>query len=58
MLRSALRVAIWVAVCLLAAVPASSADLRVVAYVTGWETTPPAIDPAKLTGLDPSIYPK
>ena len=48
MLRSALLlVAVW----LLAAAPAPAADLRVVAYVVGWET-PPAIDPNKLTHIN------
>ena len=47
-----IRLALLAAVCLLAAVPASSADLRVVAYVVGWEATPPAIDPARLTHIN------
>jgi chitinase len=41
----------WVAVSLLAAVPASSADLRVVAYVIGWQN-PPQIDPTRLTHIN------
>ena len=46
-----IRLALLAAVCLLAAVPASSADLRVVAYVVGWEA-PPAIDPTQLTHIN------
>src|SRR4029453_8017929 len=46
-----IRVAIWVAASLLAAVPASAADLRVVAYAIGWEK-PPEIDPAQLTHIN------
>ena len=46
-----LRVAIWIAVSLLAAVPASAADLRVVAYAIGWQV-PPKIDPTKLTHIN------
>ena len=50
MIRSApvfLLAAVW----MLAAVPASAADFRVVAYVVGWET-PPQIDPTKLTHIN------
>ena len=36
---------------MLAAVPASAAELRVVAYVIGWQT-PPQIDPTKLTHIN------
>jgi chitinase len=50
-LSSIRRAALFAAICLLAAVPASSADLRIVAYVIGWET-PPAIDPTKLTHVN------
>jgi chitinase len=38
-------------ICLLAAVPAAAAELRVVAYVVGWQTPPP-IDPLKLTHIN------
>jgi chitinase len=47
-----LRSALLVAASLLAAVPAAAADLRVVAYATGWGTTPPAIDPTQLTHIN------
>ena len=47
-----IRSALLAAVCLLAAVPAASAPMRVVAYVVGWDQTPPAIDPAKLTHIN------
>jgi chitinase len=63
-----LRSTLLVAVCLLATLPASSADLRVVAYVIGWETAangcanaagagcagaaPPEIDPTRLTHVN------
>jgi chitinase len=46
MMRSALC-ALW----LLATLPASSAEPRVVAYVVGWQT-PPRIEPAKLTHIN------
>src|ERR1044072_4367395 len=36
---------------LLAALPAAAAELRVVAYVIGWQT-PPGIDPTKLTHIN------
>jgi len=44
--------ALFAALCLLAAVPASASDPRVVAYVTGWETRPPDIDATKLTHIN------
>jgi chitinase len=47
-----LRSATLLAVSLLAAVPASAGDLRVVAYVIGWEAAPPPIDPTKLTHIN------
>ena len=63
-----IRSALLAAVCLLAAVPASSADPRVVAYVVGWQAAaqgcanaagagfagaaPPAINPTKLTHIN------
>lgn len=46
-----IRSALFAAVCLLAAVPALPANLRVVAYVIGWET-PPDIDATKLTHIN------
>ena len=46
-----LRSALFAAVCLLAAVPALPANLRVVAYVAGWETLP-VIDATKLTHIN------
>ncbi len=52
MIRSA-PFTIWAlaAASLLAAFPAATADLRIVAYVVGWES-PPAIDPTKLTHIN------
>lgn len=47
-----LRSALLVAVCLLAAAPASSGNSRVVAYVVGWDQSPPAIDPTRLTHIN------
>jgi chitinase len=47
-----LRSATLLAVSLLAAVPACAGDLRVVAYVIGWEAAPPPIDPTKLTHIN------
>lgn len=46
-----IRVAIWVAASLLAAVPAAAADLRVVAYAIGWQNRP-EIDPTQLTHIN------
>jgi chitinase len=48
-----LRSALLVAASALAVVPAAAADLRVVAYVVGWQTAaPPEIDPTKLTHVN------
>jgi chitinase len=47
-----IRSALFAALCLLAAVPASAANLRVVAYVIGWETQPPDIDATRLTHIN------
>ena len=46
-----IRSALCAALCLFAALPASSAELRVVAYVVGWQT-PPRIEPEKLTHIN------
>jgi chitinase len=46
-----LRSLLLTAMSLLAAVPTSAADIRVVAYVVGWQT-PPAIDSTKLTHIN------
>jgi chitinase len=46
-----IRSALFAAICLLAAVPALPANLRVVAYVAGWETLP-VIDATKLTHIN------
>lgn len=45
------RAVLLAAVGLLAAARPAEAEMRIVAYVTGWET-PPAIDPAKLTHIN------
>lgn len=47
-----IRSALFAVLGLLAAVPALSANPRVVAYVIGWETQPPDIDATKLTHIN------
>ena len=46
-----IRSALLSTIALLVALPASPADLRVVAYVIGWQT-PPEIDPTRLTHIN------